>query len=98
MLSEFYCIFIFIMPVVVFILSFSKVMDSRFKDEDTMRKAVYSYFMEDACLDKLKCSGSKLELEGVYNIAVRKPSKGLKKLDKGGVNDSSLDVFYKEFE
>lgn len=98
MLSEFYCIFIFIVPVVLFVLSFSKIMDSRFKDENTMHKAVYSYFMEDECSDKLKCSGSKLELEGVYSIAVRKPSKGLKKLDKGGVNDNSLDEFYKEFE
>lgn len=98
MLSEFYCIFLFVVPVVVFILSFSKVIDERFKGENLMHKTVYSYFMDDKCIASAKCSDSELKVTGLYSINVRKPPKGLKDADKGGVNDNALDGFYKEFE
>jgi len=98
MLSEFYCIFIFIVPFVVFIFSFSKIIDSRFKNENLMHKTVYSYFMDDKCISQAKCSDSELNVKELYSISVRKPSKGLKNVDKGGTNDNSLDMFYKEFE
>ena len=98
MLSEFYCIFIFLVPVVVFMLSFSKVIDSKFNDENKMHAAVYSYFMKDECLGSTKCSDSQIDIKGTYKMKVRKPSKALATVYKGGVKNDPLDLFYKEFE
>lgn len=98
MLSEFYCIFIFLVPVVVFALSFSKIIDSKFNDENKMHTAVYSYFMKDECVGSAKCSDSQIDIKGSYKIKVRKPSKALSYVDKRGIKDEPLDMFYKEFE
>jgi hypothetical protein len=99
MLSEFYCIFIFIVPVVVFVLSFSKVVDSKFSDENKMHSSIYSFFMKDDCGRYAKCSDSQIEVTDAYKIKVKKPSKALgSATNKGGVQDEPLDLFYKEFE
>jgi len=98
MLSEFYCIFIFIVPVVVFVLSFSKTINSKFNDENKMHTAVYSFFMKDECVSPAKCSDSQIDVDGSYKANVRKPSKALNNLSKGGIKDDPLDAFYKEFE
>jgi hypothetical protein len=97
-LSEFCCIFLFIVPVIIFILSFSKMIDSRFKEENAMHRAIYSFFMEDKCMSVAKCSDSELRIRGLDNVKVRKPSKGLSNVDEGGTKNDSLDEFYKEFE
>lgn len=98
MLSEFYCIFIFLVPVIVFVLSFSKMIDSRFNSEQKMHTAIYSYFMKDECLRSAKCSDSQLDIKGPYKVKVRKPSKALSYVNKGGIKNDPLDMFYKEFE
>ena len=98
MLSEFYCIFIFVVPVIVFMLSFSKIMDARFKHENEMHSTVYSFFMDDKCIPGSKCSDSELSVKGLDTVKVRKPSKGLKNDDKGVIKNGPLDEFYKEFE
>ena len=98
MLSEFYCIFIFLVPVVIFVLSFSKIINSKFEDDNKMHTAIYSFFMKDECIHSVTCSDSEININNAYKIKVRKPSKALGYVDKGGVKDESLDLFYKEFE
>jgi len=98
MLSEFYCIFIFLVPVVIFALSFSKIINSRFSDDNKMHAAVYSFFMKNKCTSDANCSDSEIKIKDTYKIEVRKPSKALSYTNEGGITNGSLDVFYKEFE
>jgi len=98
MLSEFYCIFIFIVPVVVFVLSFSKAINTRFSEENKMHSAIYSFFMDNECVHNAKCSDSQIDIKGTYKVEIRKPSKALNYVNNGGVKNESLDLFYKEFE
>ena len=63
-----------------------------------MHKAIYSYFMKDECVRSAKCSDSRIDIKGSYKVKVRKPSKALSYVDKGGIKDEPLDMFYKEFE
>jgi len=98
MLSEFYCIFLFIVPVMVFVLSFSIIMDTRFKNDNKMHSTIYSFFMDNKCIPGPKCSDSELSIKGLDTIKIRKPSKGLKDVDKGVIKNEPLDEFYKEFE
>ena len=98
MLSEFYCIFIFLVPIVVFIVSFSATINSKFKDENKMHTAIYAFFMKNECTSPTKCSDSQIDINGTYKIKVRKPCKALYDVNKGGEKDGPVDVFYKEFE
>ena len=97
MLSELYGIFILIVPVVLFLLSFSKMLEHRMDDENRMHQAVYSFFMDSKCIKKAECSTSHIGIKKLYSIDIREPSKGFND-DKKETENGPLEAFYKEFE
>ncbi len=98
MLIELYAVMIAAVPLILGCVAFSHKIDKRMDLELKMHKAVYATFFTGKCVEPVECSSSKIAIDDLYEIKIRKPSKPFDAKNKEDNRDEVFGKLYGELE
>lgn len=97
MLTEFYCVVLTIVPIIIFGELFSQKIELRQKNEIAIHSAVRDLFFKGECKSPVRCSDDEIYVKGAYKIKIRKPANPFNQKSTEEGNEI-LDSLYSDLE